>query len=785
MTIYFSRLGNAQLVSLQEEWIRMWNIGQSQLRVEDDALLRGTGDFTLDRVEPDSLHMVVVRSPTAAGTLTKVDTESVRDMPGVIDVLTALEQEEDGIGAFQPRMHHPGPDGRDMLVPDLHPLAIDFMQYVGHPIAAVVAQTKAAAEDAAEAIILDYEDRDAVTDPIAAKAPDAPRVWPGMPDNICFHVEKGDRDAVARGMSGAAHVTRARLRISRVTAAALEPRAVIASHDPADGYRLDTGTQTPHRIAKDLGPVLGVDAGKIRVVSRDTGGSFGMKNAAYPEYALALWAARRTGRTVVWCASRTESFLSDAHGRDQYADAAIALDAKGYILALDVEITAGIGACLGPATTHPAVANVAGLAGVYMTPTIHVTVDGVFTNCQQVAPYRGAGRPEATYIIERMLDMAARQTGIDRVELRRRNLIARDAIPYKTPLGWIYDSGDFEGVLDAALDAADWSGFKARREASEATGKLRGIGIANPIEIAGGPVKKPHPEYAALSVAAQGNGRLVLGSCSSGQGHATAFRQLVHDRLGLDPAAVEFISGDTGLVPEGIGTFGSRSLTAAGTALWQAMSDAIETLRPTAAEMLTCSPESLVFEHTRFYAPDGQALTFLEAVAHAGGSIETEAHAAAEGATYPNGCHVCEVEIDPDTGEVTLDRYTVVDDVGTVINPMLVKGQIAGGVAQGVGQALMESVEFDPDSGQVLSASFMDYAMPRSADIPTIDILSHPVLTSKNPLGAKGAGEAGTVGALAACSNAVCDALSARGILHLDMPASPGRVWLALQGQNI
>lgn len=762
----------------------MWKIGQSQHRVEDDAHLRGAGDFTLDRMPPGTLHMVVLRSPVASALVTALDFEDARAMPGVVDILTASEQAADGIASFQPRIHRPGPGGREMLVPDLHPLAGDLVQYVGHPIAVVIAETQSAAEDAAEAILVDYDDRPAVTDSLAAKAPDAPLVWPDFPDNTCFHVEHGDRGAMESGLAQAAHVTRARLRISRVTAVALEPRAVIASFENGKGYRLDVGTQSPHRLGKDLAPVLGADAKDIRVVSRDTGGSFGMKNAAYPEYALALWAARRSGKPVNWCASRTESFLSDAHARDQYADAALALDEKGRILALEVQITAGIGACLGPATTHPPVANVAGLAGVYMTPAIHVSVRGVFTNCQQVAPYRGAGRPEATYIIERMLDLAAHETGRDRIELRRKNLIPADAMPHETPLGWTYDSGEFEAVLDAALSASDWTGFADRRRASEAQGKLRGIGIANPIEIAGGPVKKPNPEYASLSIAPQGNGRIALGSCSAGQGHATTFRQIVSDHLGLDPLATEFHSGDTGVVPQGTGTFGSRSVVAAGTALWQVMSDAIEQARPIAAEMLGRAPDQLIFEKARFGAPDGTSVTFLEAVAKAGHVIEAEANASAQGATFPNGCHICEVEIDPDTGQTSLDRYTVVDDVGTVINPMLVKGQIAGGVAQGVGQALMENIQYDAESGQILSASFMDYAMPRSTDLPAINILSHPVPTSQNPLGAKGAGEAGTVGGLAACISAVCDALTSRGVTHLDMPASPARVWQALQGQS-
>ncbi|EAR51899.1 putative carbon monoxide dehydrogenase large subunit transmembrane protein [Oceanicola granulosus HTCC2516] len=758
----------------------MWKIGRSQVRVEDDRFLKGEGAYAADRPGAE-LQMVVVRSPVAAARLTEVDAGDAREMPGVVAVLTAREQAEDGLGAVVPRLSHPGPDGGDMAVPDVRPLATDLLQYVGHPVAVVLAETRAAAEDAAEAVLLEYEDRAAVVDPLAALAEDAPRVWPDLPDNRCFHVEKGDGAAVARAFAEAAHVTRARMRINRVTAVALEPRALVAEHDATTGYRLEVGSQTPHRVASDLAPILGVTPGDIRVVARDTGGSFGMKNAGYVEYALALWAARRTGRSVAWQATRTESFMSDAHARDQWADVALALDADFRILALDVHVTAGLGACMGPATTHPPVANLAGLAGVYGTPAIRAVVDGVFTNCQHVAPYRGAGRPEATYMIERILDIAAAETGQGRVALRRRNLIPADDLPHATPLGWVYDSGDFEGVLDEALAAADWDGFAARRAEAEVAGQLRGIGLSLPIEIAGGPVKAPHKEYAELSVGAQGSARLVVGTCSSGQGHETAFRQVVCDRLGIEAAAIEVVAGDTGAVAKGTGTFGSRSLTAAGTALWQAMDDAIARTRPVAAEMLGVGEAALVFEGAAFHAPDGRSASFLEAMAHGKVRVETQAHVGADGATFPNGCHVCEVAVDPETGRVRVERYTVVDDVGTVVNPLLVKGQIAGGVAQGIGQAVMEDVSFDAETGQLLSASFMDYALPRFDDIPGIAVLSHPVPTAANPLGAKGAGEAGTVGALAACINAVVDALSGRGIAHMDMPATPARVWARLR----
>ncbi|NNK78827.1 MAG: xanthine dehydrogenase family protein molybdopterin-binding subunit [Litoreibacter sp.] len=759
----------------------MWKIGRSQVRNEDLKLLRGQGSFTGDRRGDDTLEMVILRSPVAAGRLLSVDTEAARTMPGVVDILTASEQEEDGLGSVVPRLKHPGPDGSDMRIPDVKPLATDHVKYVGHPIAVIIARSKAMAEDAAEAIAVEYEDRDAVVDPLTALEPDAPRVWPELPDNLCFRVEKGDAAAVSQAFESAAHVVRKRLRVSRVTAVAMEPREAIASYDTAEGFRLDIGTQTPHRVASDLAPIIGVSPKDIRVVARDTGGSFGMKNSGFIEYALALWAARRAGYPVAWTASRNESFQSDAHARDQWADAALALDHKGRFLAVDVRITAGLGACMGPATTHPSVANVAGLAGVYLTPSIHVVVDGVFTNCQQVAPYRGAGRPEATYIIERLIDLAALKTGQDRVALRRKNMIPTEQMPYETPLGWIYDCGEFETVLDRALEAADWAGFAERKAVSEARGMLRGIGISNPIEIAGGPVRKPHPEYASVSVAPQGNARIVVGSCDSGQGHGTTFRQIVSDRLGLEASAIDFVYGDTGEVAQGTGTFGSRSLTAAGTALCEAMDATVEELKPQAAELIGCDDTaSLEFADGVFTGPNGKTATYLEVVAAAKDVTEAEVNASAGWATFPNGCHICEVEVDPATGQVELKSYTVADDVGTVVNPLLVKGQIAGGVAQGLGQALMENIAYD-ESGQLLTASFMDYAMPRAADMTGFDILSHPVPTATNPIGVKGVGEAGTVGALAAGISAVVHALESRGITHINMPATPERVWRALQ----
>jgi carbon-monoxide dehydrogenase large subunit len=563
----------------------------------------------------------------------------------------------------------------------------------------------------------------------------------------------------------------------------MEPRSVVAAFDPATGrYRLEMGTQSPHRMATDLAPALGVPAAAIRVVAHDCGGSFGMKNAGYGEYVVALWAAKQVGRPVRWTASRLESFQADAHGRDQWVDAALALDAEGNFLALKVHMVANLGAVVGPATPHSPTGNVGGLSGVYRTPKIHVAVDGVLTNTQHTATYRGAGRPEATYVIERMIDIAAAELGIDRIALRRRNLVTASEMPFKTALTFTYDCGDFPKMLDRAVEAGDVAGFPARRAASLARGRRRGLGISNPIEIAGGPAPKPSPEFAQLELQPSGAARLVVGSSDAGQGHATVFRQMLADRLGLPVDGMEIVTGDTDAVAKGTGTFGSRTMSAAGAAIWWAMDQLIERLRAKAADVLEVAAADLVFEERAFkVAGTDRTIPFVDVLARERESVAAEVFESTHGPTFPNGCHLCEVEVDPDTGHVDVVRYLVVDDVGTVINPLLVKGQIAGGVTQGLGQALMENAVYEEHSGQLLSATFMDYAMPRAQDVPSFSIESEPVPTRENPLGAKGVGEAGTVGALAAVMSAVCDAI---GVRHLDMPATPERVWRALHADG-
>ncbi|AWI61619.1 xanthine dehydrogenase family protein molybdopterin-binding subunit [Sinorhizobium fredii] len=757
------------------------------MRFEDDALITGRGRYMNDLAAKSEAVAVFVRSQVASGRIVIIDSDAAAGMPEVLAIVTGPDLKAAGLAPIEPRGRHPGPDGGEMRVPLFYPLAIDHVRYVGDPVAMVVAETKSAALDAAEAVLVEIEERPVVVDPLEAVSADAPRVWDEFPDNRCFTYETGDKAGVEAAIASAHTVVRQRLRISRVVAAPIETRGAIASYDAgADRYRLELGTQAPHRVSGDVAPVLGVAPDRVHVVASDCGGSFGMKNAGYPEYPALLFAARKTGRTLRWTSDRLESFQADAHARDMWADAALALDADGMFLALDVHVRANLGAYLGPATVHPPVANLGGIAGVYRTPKIYAKVDGVFTNTQQTAPYRGAGRPEATYIIERMIDLAACETGLDRAELRRRNLVPQDAMPYASGFIFTYDSGDFPGVLDKALEMADWAGFEARRSEARTRGKLRGIGIANPIEIAGGPVARPNPEFARVEISPAGKIRIHVGSMDSGQGHGTAFRQIIADRLGLDTEDMEIVTGDTHAVPQGTGTFGSRTLAAAGGAIWAAADTIIERLKDHAAARLEAHRSDIVFKHG-IYRVDGRnrAISFVQVLAEQAAPVSAETFISNAGATFPNGCHICELEIDPDTGHVDLVAYSVVDDVGRMVNPLLVKGQITGGVAQGLGQALMENAVYDPNSGQLLSATFMDYAMPRAHDVPGVAIVDRSVPTRQNPLGVKGVGEAGTVGALSAVMSAVADALRPFGVRHLDMPATPDRIWRCLKMQPV
>jgi carbon-monoxide dehydrogenase large subunit len=760
-----------------------YRIGRSQGRIEDERLLRGEGRYTADRMAEGELAMVVFRSPSASGRILELDVAEARQAPGVKAVFTAEDTKAEGFGAFAPKVRHKTADGEPMFLPPFHPLSSERVRFVGDPLAVVIAETLAEAEDAAELIVLDIEDEPAVVDCLSAVAEAAPPVWPEVPGNRAFLVSLGDKEAVAEAFSKAETVIEQRLDISRVIAAPMEMRGALALYDEESGsYSLHLGTQSPHRISEGCAELMGIEPAKVRVVSEDTGGAFGMKNGPYPEYVLVLLAARKLGRPVRWSSSRLESFLADSHAREQIVDAALALDGEGRFLGLRVQVLANIGAYLGPSSTLPMVNNIGSVTGVYRTPAIAVEVTGVHSHTQNMAPYRGAGRPEATYIIERLADLAAAELGLDRAEIRRRNMIQPNEMPYRTPLTYTYDSGDFPAVLEEALKAADWAGFEARREASATRGRLRGIGIANPIEIAGGPAGKPNPEFAAMTISEEGKILVDLGSSDSGMGHRTAFAQLLGEEMGLEAEEIAFRSGDTGLIKKGTGAFGSRTSAAISTSLLKVKEEILKQALPEAAEELETAEADLVFEEGRFtVVGTDRSLGLTELARRRGRSFSAESFAAAEDCSFPNGCHLCEVEVDPDTGRVEVLAYWVVDDVGLVINPLLMKGQIQGGIAQGLGQALMERMVYDPDSGQLLTASFMDYAMPRSCDLPPLEIASHPVPTPNNPLGVKGVGEAGVVGSLPAVISAICDALSPLGVRHLDMPATPERVWRAIR----
>jgi carbon-monoxide dehydrogenase large subunit len=768
-----------------------FGIGQAIKRFEDVRLLRGEGRFHDDLRLPGQTHAVVVRSPHAHARIRAIDTAAARQAPGVLAVFTGADVARDGLGTMRMTLARTRPDGSPMFASPHRGLTADRVRYVGDPVALVVAETRAEAEDAAELVAVDYDPLPSVTATAEAAAPGSPAVWDECPDNVSNIFQTGDGTATEAALARAHRVVRRRYVISRVHAQYMEPRGALGVWDAGeDRYTLYADVQYPHRVRNALATqIFKIPEHRVRVITGDVGGGFGTKGWQYPEHRLVLWAARALRRPVKWECERREALLADEHARDNVSEAALALDADGRFLALRVRTLANVGAYVSSDRNLLATfANVATLVGVYVIPAAHVHVTCVFTNTSGTAPYRGAGRPEATYVIERLIDDAAGELGVDRVELRRKNLIAPSAMPYRTALGMTYDCGEFEKTMDQALALADVAGFPARREAARRRGALRGIGIVNAIERAAG----PQPEFAEVRFDPSGTATVFMGTKNQGQGHETTFKQILHERLGLDPGDVRYVDGDTDRVAFGLGSTGSRSTVIGGTALTIAADKVIAKGTKIAARLLEAAEADLVFGDGRFVVAGTDRAVALKEVARAAfqpsrlppglepGLYETGTFAP-RADTWPNGCHVCEVEIDEATGAVTLVNYVVVDDVGTVINPLTLKGQIHGGVAQGVGQALMEQVVYERESGQLLTASFMDYAIPRAGDLPDMHVESHPVPTALNPLGAKGAGEAGTVGALPVVINAVVDALAPVGVREFDMPATSERVWQALQ----
>ena len=778
-------------------------IGAALRRKEDARFLTGKGRYTDDINRPGQLFAYIVRSPEAHARILGIDATEASGAPGVVAVLTGKDLAEDGIGGLPCGWQIHSKDGSPMIEPPHPPLVVDRVRHVGDQVAVVIAESRSQAKAAAALVDVDYEPLPAVASPADATADGAPQVWDEVPGNVCFDWEIGDEAATSAAFEAAAHVVSLDIINNRLIPNAIEPRAAIGEYDAnADSYTLYTSSQNPHVIRLLMGAfVMGIPEHKLRVVSPDVGGGFGSKIFHYAEEVIVTWAAKRVGRPVKWTAERSESFMSDAHGRDHVTRAELALDADGRFTGLRVHTKANLGAYLSTfGSAVPTYLYATLFAGCYTTPAIYANVQAIFTNTVAVDAYRGAGRPEAAFLIERLVDTAARRLGMDPVELRRKNFIQPDQFPYQTPVALEYDVGDYPATLDAALELADYEGFAARREEARARGKLRGIGVSTFVEACG---IAPSAVAGALGARAglfevghvrvhpTGSVTVFTGAHSHGQGHETTFAQLVSDRLGVPADQVEVVHGDTAQVAFGMGTYGSRSLAVGGSAIYMAAEKIIEKGKKIAAHLMEASPEDVVFEDGSFTVAGtdkSKALAEVSLAAYVPHNypeglepgLDETAFYDPKNFTFPAGAHVVEVEIDPDTGVVKLVGVACADDVGRVINPMIVDGQMHGGLAQGIGQALLESCEYDA-SGQLITGSYMNYTMPRAADLPFFKTGRHITNCTHNPLGVKGVGEVGSIGVPPAVINAVVDALSEYGIEHLDMPATPERVWRAIQ----
>ncbi len=763
-------------------------VGQPVSRKEDPVLLRGEGRYTDDLNCPGQLYGVMVRSRMAHGELRSIDADAAREMPGVHMIVTAADLDAAGIKNM-PAAAGKHRDGTPTPRPPQRPLATNRVRYVGEPIAMVVAETIQQAKDAAESIFVDIDPLPAVTTASAAAAPDAPVLHADAPGNVCLDFHYGDSEQVAAAFARAAHITKLSLRNNRIVVCPMEPRSAIGEYDPeADRLILRLGCQGVFGQRNLLSGILGVPVEKLRVLTGNVGGSFGMKSGAYPEYICLLYAARTLGRPVKWTDERSESFLSDSHGRDHEMTAELALDADGKFLALRVTGYGNLGAWLSNATTIPPTMNmVKNIIGVYATPLIEIATKCIFTNTTPVGAYRGAGRPEGNYYMERLVETAAREMGIDRVELRRRNHIQPEQMPYRAPSGMLYDSGEFPTVMDKALIAADWDGYAARQAESRARGKVRGRGIGHYLEV----TADAGNEMGGIRFEADGSVTIITGTLDYGQGHASPFAQVLAERLGIPFERIRLLQGNSDELIAGGGTGGSRSMMQSGGAIIAASDIVIEQGKQAAAHFLEASVADVEFVRGRFNIAGTDLGIHIMDVAERlrlGGELPEGMPRTLDvshifkgvPSAFPNGCHIAEVEVDPDTGVVEIVSYATVNDFGVLVNPMLVAGQAHGGIAQGAGQALMESVVYDED-GQMMTGSYMDYGLPRASDLSGLGFESHPVPARTNPLGAKGCGEAGCAGSLPAVMNALVDALSEFGIMHIDMPATPLRIWQAIQ----
>jgi carbon-monoxide dehydrogenase large subunit len=753
-----------------------FGFGQALTRKEDDALLRGAGRYVADVAPAAALHAVMLRSPHAHARFSIHDLDRVRAMPGVRLLLTAADVA--GLGPLPTPGVIPGPE---IKIPVYPILAKDVVRHVGDAIAFVVADTLDQAKDAAEAITVDWQPLPHVIGAMAALAPGAPRVWPDRPGNLAFETELGDAGATKAAFAQAARTVALTIVNQRLVTNYMDTRGVIAEYD-GHRYTLTLGSQGSH-IIRDIicGNVLNLPTDRMRVITPDVGGGFGTKLFPYREYALAAVAAERLRRPVKWICDRSEHFLGDSHGRDNISSARLAIDDKGRFLALALDIVADMGAYLSCYAPYIPWLGAGMATGAYDIPVAHVRLRAAYTNTVPVDAYRGAGRPEAAYLIERLVDAAARDLDTAPDALRRKNLIKPKAMPYTTPTGKIYDSGDFASGMTRAQEIADWNGFNKRAASSKRAGKLRGIGMATYIEACG----NNGPETAVVRLERDGGVTVLIGSQSTGQGHATSYAQLVAERLDLPPERVRVLQGDTDAIASGAGTGGSSSIPVGGVSVDRAAKTLAEQLKQLAADALEAAPTDMeIADGTVRVAGTDRAISFVDLAAHPQATpvrLSATKDFGTEQPTFPNGTHIVEVEIDPDTGATAILNYVVVDDFGATLNPLLLAGQVHGGAVQGIGQALMEDTVYDPASGQLLSASFMDYAMPRAGDAPSFVFETRNVPCKNNPLGVKGAGEAGAIGSCPALINAILDALwRSYRIRHIDMPATPPRVWAAI-----
>jgi len=776
--------------------MKKFGVGQSVKRMEDDELLLGAGTFQDDLNVPGQAHAYFLRSPHAHAEIEKMDVSPALAMAGVVAVYSGGDVEADGLGtvpclmdAFVPLDR---PDGSRAFYPPNALLPAARVRHVGEAVAMVIAETPAQARDAAEKIAVTYKALPAVVETAGAEAPDAPTIWPQAPGNLSFVWEHGDRAATDDAFDKAARIVALDLVNSRLIVNPIETRGALGIYDEAAGrYTLHTNTQHPFDTRAVIAGILHCEESDLRIVSPLLGGGFGMKHMVHPEQPAVAWAARKTGRPVRWMSERGEGFVSDTQARDHVTHGELALDGEGIFLGLRVRTTANLGAYvsnLGPVS--PSLLYTRMLANAYNTPAIFAEVRGVLTNTVFTDAYRGAGIPESAYVVERLVDKAARETGLGAVEIRRRNVITPEQMPYTTPMGIVYDSGQFEKNMDDCLKFADWFGVSRRRALSHERGKLRGIGMALYVEST---VGDPH-ESISIGFNDDDSVTLTVGTKSSGQGHGTVFAQFLHETLGVPFDKIVFAEGDTDTLPQGGGSGGSRSTYMVAVAVKLGADKVIEKGKQLAAHLLETSVADIRFDSGEFTVAGTDrsiAIIALAAAARDAANLpdgmepglDESAQSEIEDPTLPNGCHICEVELDPETGALVLESYTAVNDFGRVINPQLLEGQIHGGVAQGIGQAVFENCVYDPESGQLLSGSFMDYCLPRADDMPEFFLATNEVLTEQNIFGLKGCGEAGCIPSVPAVVNAVLDALSVRGVEHIDMPLTPERLWRAAQAQ--